>query len=40
MNGQDFMVFYKSGESGRGFQLHHVEFPPQWKYVNDKIPKQ
>lgn len=37
MNGLDFMVYYKDGKEGRGFVRHsRYEFPPQWKYVNDR----
>lgn len=39
MNGLDYLVFYKDGKIGRGFSRHQ-EFPPQWKYVNDRLKSQ
>lgn len=38
MNGLDYMIYYNDGKSGRGFAGHY-EFPPQWKFVNDRLKK-
>lgn len=37
MNGIDFMVYYKDRPPGRSARESGYEFPPQWKYVNDRI---